>query len=869
MIVGRQQILDMALSIVRSNQSLDIVGGRGSGRTAFLATLGDRLTEEGWSVTTIRGIASLKQHPLAALQLSNASGDTPSRGATGLQGAAAGLLSRVSEKRTAIFVDDWDDLDESSWGVIESVRRSSGVPLVLSRLQGLQARHTPSGLPASTLEPTYVIDMAPLRLEEMENALQDHLGASIETGTMNLIYAKSGGSIGLAISLVDAVVREGHLIRGLGGSWTSSGELWSSGLRAVLETHLEGLPAEARDALEIIAMVGAADIETVKKLVSWETLELLEERALVAIVPSAPRTLVTVMPPLLVEYFRHEPSSARRTRLTELVLTRIGATDSAVALPGTPATPAPGPDSDALLAALIWERARARQLIAGAEWESNPNPGSAVRYLNTLLYSHTNSGLALAMQVFAETDETLGGEEELAEYLVQQAYWLAFAGHMADQALALLQDASARLGRFGRMMNAAEVVILAHLREIPDDYPERLEVTDDLPCAVQLALYEAQMLVLVSRCRFADAKRVYQEVQLLDPQGTRHQPRVLLGHALLGEGAHEQALQLLRSGFEEARGYLDVEAFRAFGAALAACHIHSGNYRDMDKLLDSVFVSTGPSLFPPGTQAALLAVASVTAARRGQASLVERYVADIEQYRLCDGPLPGQSLAWSVSQELILNGCPGEASDQLWAAGEALWARRATFAASLLLLVSLEIAPTDERIQALDEFLSQIPEALVRQAQGKYVVASYRHDPEALSRAARDLEQLGRLGLAVAGYQLAAKWFEESDCNARAEEMRELERGVREGADGNPLDSARFGSYRIVLSEREQEVANLAAQGRTNQEIANQLVISVRTVESHMRRIMRKLDLPNRRALALHLESSSPGGFESNLSETQ
>jgi two-component system response regulator NreC len=51
------------------------------------------------------------------------------------------------------------------------------------------------------------------------------------------------------------------------------------------------------------------------------------------------------------------------------------------------------------------------------------------------------------------------------------------------------------------------------------------------------------------------------------------------------------------------------------------------------------------------------------------------------------------------------------------------------------------------------------------------------------------------------------------------------------------------------LSEREREVLRLLALGHTNQEIAGQLYISVRTAESHRAHIMQKLGLTTRAEL--------------------
>ncbi|MEU8958045.1 LuxR C-terminal-related transcriptional regulator [Streptomyces sp. NPDC048518] len=57
--------------------------------------------------------------------------------------------------------------------------------------------------------------------------------------------------------------------------------------------------------------------------------------------------------------------------------------------------------------------------------------------------------------------------------------------------------------------------------------------------------------------------------------------------------------------------------------------------------------------------------------------------------------------------------------------------------------------------------------------------------------------------------------------------------------------------YGDQLSPREREVAELVVQGRANREIAESLVLSTRTVEHHVARIMRKLNVASRTGIAL------------------
>lgn len=74
---------------------------------------------------------------------------------------------------------------------------------------------------------------------------------------------------------------------------------------------------------------------------------------------------------------------------------------------------------------------------------------------------------------------------------------------------------------------------------------------------------------------------------------------------------------------------------------------------------------------------------------------------------------------------------------------------------------------------------------------------------------------------------------------------------VAEAIHGSSVESREkqpAGSHE-QLSQREQEVLRLVVRGYTNQQVANQLFLSVKTVETYKARIMEKLDIHSRAEL--------------------
>lgn len=130
------------------------------------------------------------------------------------------------------------------------------------------------------------------------------------------------------------------------------------------------------------------------------------------------------------------------------------------------------------------------------------------------------------------------------------------------------------------------------------------------------------------------------------------------------------------------------------------------------------------------------------------------------------------------------------------------------------------------------------------------VPARAARDAGAVLACADEFEAIGALRHASECAAAAAEIFAEAgrqDSARRAvARSRELH-GRCQG--GSPPEVRGLTPDGLSLTERERQLVELAAQGLSNMEIADRLVLSVRTVESHLYRAMQKLGVRDRRDL--------------------
>jgi DNA-binding NarL/FixJ family response regulator len=137
---------------------------------------------------------------------------------------------------------------------------------------------------------------------------------------------------------------------------------------------------------------------------------------------------------------------------------------------------------------------------------------------------------------------------------------------------------------------------------------------------------------------------------------------------------------------------------------------------------------------------------------------------------------------------------------------------------------------------AADEVGARVEAARARTLAGR-ALACLGDPARAAAELERAVQQLDLCG--------AVRYRQEAE-----RELRKLGRHVhRRSRPGKP-----DGAGLETLTEREAEVARLVVDRRTNPEIARELVLSIKTIESHLRSIFRKLDVSSRYEVARAVE---------------
>jgi ATP/maltotriose-dependent transcriptional regulator MalT len=159
-----------------------------------------------------------------------------------------------------------------------------------------------------------------------------------------------------------------------------------------------------------------------------------------------------------------------------------------------------------------------------------------------------------------------------------------------------------------------------------------------------------------------------------------------------------------------------------------------------------------------------------------------------------------------------------------------------------------------ERLAELAKTLNTpLAEAIAEHARGLA-----NHDGDLLDAAADRFADMGAVALAADAAAQAAR--EHARTAHRGKELESSARAHALASQGEIRTPAVAAAARpLPITDREREIAMLVAAGLSNHQIADRLIVSVRTVEGHLYRIFAKLGIDDRDQL-VHLLSLDRSG---------
>jgi DNA-binding CsgD family transcriptional regulator/tetratricopeptide (TPR) repeat protein len=351
-----------------------------------------------------------------------------------------------------------------------------------------------------------------------------------------------------------------------------------------------------------------------------------------------------------------------------------------------------------------------------------------------------------------------------------------------------------------------------------------------------LAIGEACCMTLSACERVADVQRARdfgRAVIELTERGNqtplRAWCRAVYAEFLVASGRWQEAERQLERSLEEYAGLADLSRVPAL-AALAELRVRQGRLEEAARLVDGC--EDRPAALAP-VVALLLA--------RGDAGLASEKVA--QRLTAVEGEPATEAPVLALAARVALaRGDAAAASataERLDAAARA--ARRDDLAAVATVLAARAERQAGDGASGPRAVAGRLEAAVERLAALELPL----EEGEARLELARALAAAGRPGLAVEQARLALAGFERLGAAAHADEaaacLREL------GAPGRPAPRTAD-----ALTRREHEVLALLAEGLSNAAIAERLVISPKTAEHHVGRVLGKLGLRSRAEAAAY-----------------
>lgn len=853
-------IIRRGLSRSGAHRGVVIAGAAGVGKT-WLAREVLRLAEaSGERTNWIVGTESARALPLGAFI--GALGDVIDP-LTSVRRVIKSFVTQQRRGHVVVGVDDAHLLDGLSALVVNQLAQSDGARLVVTLRTGSQE---PDAVTALWKEGLLTrLDLEPLSTEATREVIEGALGGPVDTRSAARFRRLTGGNTLFLRQLLADQIAAGR-IRKLAGVWMWDDNVAvSASLSDTVARQMGRLDPQTALVVDLLSQCEPLAVEVLGGLVPRHDLEAAERAGLVTVERTGAGLMARLAHPLFGEL--------RRASAGELYLSAIR---------GKLATQLAGSGD-------VDMQATVRRALLRLESDLDPDPElylDSARHAMTLLdldladrfaTAATRAGAAGAAGVRAMNLVLLGRGEQ-AEAALREMADLPDAHHWATVRAANL------VWMLGRPADASVILeSLADGPETPDQVAERLAV-------------QACVDAVAARCRLAagNARAAMNSVALPDFHAMMASLALIMAMGALGEvddlaAVAEQSLRRATTSFEASHMRF------WFGAVYGrACRL-TGRVGE--------FVCTAAELANtsrdvPGLAYANLAsllsgVELVRGAAAEAARLGHEALAGVQMHAVTTGLRPATYFALAEAHAKL--GQPDDANEAVsqarscvppeflfmhtglsladgWvlaAGGQLRQAVDRVRQAALLARDRGQLTHELACIQAAAQWGDAAQAARARElaeelslplagAVAVHAEALLAGNGEGLLAASAAYREIGDLAAAADAAAQASAAFVEGQQQRRGLYAAALARELADNCGGLCTPALRTPAG-LKLSGRQRDVVELVVAGLSNRQIAQQLVMSVRTVEGHVYRACQRMGVQTREELASLIRSGPRG----------
>jgi DNA-binding CsgD family transcriptional regulator len=848
-IVGRERELE-AIAAARATagcHGVVVVADTGVGKSRLAREAQAAAERDGAFASWVQGTRSAAAVPLGAVaelvpELAR-SDDLVAL----LRGCGAELRARAGDRPVVLGVDDAQLLDPVSAALVLHLATSSSAFILATVRAG---EPCPDAIVSLWKDDTARrLELEELSQEDVRALVETALGDPVEEAALDWVIDVSRGNALYVRELVRGAVEAGALVPSP-GFWHVEGPLTASrSLVDLIEQRMVGLTGDHRRAVELLALGEPLALDEIAALTSEDTLLEAEAHGLIATSGSE----VRLAHPLYGETVRAmlPPIRARSLRLA-----LVDVVESRTAF---------GPD-DALRAArlrleagVVLAPALALNAARAANRAGDPELGAELARLAgadgdlaagmLLAQSHAmRNRFEQAEAALAAVEPLAAGDASARDY-VRQRLWLYHwglrrtedTGVLLDRAEAWSEDPSwQRFTSRIRLTYAA----LGDGFGTPAERAGDPEVSDESRRAIASMQTISAFLDGQGDAAAAEAFAARPAMPLRDASDIGALASLSLIAIETGYRWDELEQYMSEVLGHAVRGR-DHGAAGLAAFALARLHFLRARYRDAARWLAEAEVHFGqqdPFNVTLGVRALHVGVGCFTGEFDGTMAALDRLHAWVENHE----PLPQQRVALRRAEGWALRmRNASEAGRKLLEHAAALenMVGLAPQLAYDALRAGAAAAPALERMAARNE--SRLVTAYARHASAKAA-----RDGTALIEVAEEMAAIGALRYAVEAASDAAAAFLSAGRQDSARRAAAIARQLHVPDQGGELPRIDgLDATAIDLTLREAQLIELAGQGLSNAEIADRLVISIRTVETHLYRGMQKLGIKDRHNL--------------------